>query len=207
MKSLPPITSDLRAWAQALTRALQLGWPQLEYKNADSSAKNDGALLWDATTETVQVSDDGAFRSLAYADEAYIDATFGPFFINDLPGTATTDAQVSFFNTGTAVSLSSRPPRMPRAGRVIAIYMISDDNRTAGTATAQVSLNGAGTAFNGGAVQLNGTDVNRDSGIVAYSSGVAFTAGQDVGLQVVTSGWTPTTANVTLWMTVRFEAF
>ncbi len=207
MRGLPPVTADLRAWAQGLTRKLQEGWSQLEYKNAASSAKNDGAILWDATTETVQVSDDGAFRSLAYADEAYIDATLGPFFINDLPGTATTNAQVSFFNTGTAVSLLDRSPRMPRAGRVVAIYMISDDNRTAGTAVARVTINGAGTAFDSGSVQLDGTNVNRDSAMVAYSSGVAFAAGNDVGLQVVSSGWTPTTANITLWMTVRFEPF
>jgi hypothetical protein len=194
----------LRAWAQGLTRKLQEGWSQLEYKNAASSAKNDGAILWDATTETVQVSDDGAFRSLAYVDES---ATLGPFFINDLPGTATTEALIQFFNTGTAVNLVSGGVRMPRVGRVVAIYMVSDANRTAGTATARVVINGAGTAFDGGSVVLDGTNVNRDSGVVAYSSGVSFVAGNDVALEVVTSGWTPTTANITLWMTVRFEPF
>lgn len=207
MKALPPITTDLRAWAQALTRALQLGWPQLEYKNANSSAKNDGAILWDATTETVQVSDDGAFRSLAYADQSYLSATFGPLFINDLPATATTQAQQAFFNTGTAVNLSAIDIGMPRSGRVVGVWMTSDALRTAGTATARVRVAGTGTAFASGAVQLNASALNIAGSVVAYSSGVAFTAGQAVGLEVVSASWGPTTANLALFFTVQFEAF
>ena len=134
-------------------------------------------------------------------------ATLGPFFINDVGGTATTLASAAFFNTATAVNQAARPLTMPRAGRVVGLYMVADDNRTAGTATARVNINTVGTAFDGGSVQINGTNVNRASGLVAYSSGVSFNAGNDVGPELVTSGFTPTTTNVTMWMTVKFEAF
>ncbi len=39
VRGLPPVTSDVRAWAQALTRKLQEGWSQLEYKNAAAARR------------------------------------------------------------------------------------------------------------------------------------------------------------------------
>jgi hypothetical protein len=68
-------------------------------------------------------------------------------------------------------------------------------------------VDGVGAAFDGGSVVLNATDVARNSGLVAYASGVAFTAGQLIGCEVVTSGWTPTTANLSWFVIVQFEAF
>jgi len=53
---------------------------------------------------------------------------------------------------------------------------------------------------------LNATDVNRSSAIVSYANGVAFAANTDVGLEVVTSSWSPTTANIVAFMMVQFEA-
>ncbi len=96
---------------------------------------------------------------------------------------------------------------MPRAVRVVAIYMISDATGRRALRRRGLPSTGRGRRLTAVRSLLDGTNVNRDSGVVAYASGVAFTAGADVGLQVVSSGWTPTTANITLWMTVRFEPF
>ncbi len=131
---------------------------------------------------------------------------YGPFYINDLPASTTTAAQQGVFNTATAVSQTNRDPRMKTAGRVIGAWITSDDNRVTGTATVRVRINGAGTDFASGAVQLNATDVNRSSAIVSYANGVAFAANTDVGLEVVTSSWSPTTANIVAFMMVQFEA-
>lgn len=64
MRAFPPVTADLKAWAQALTRTLQAGWSTLEYKNADSRASQDGILLWDASASGVVVSSGGAWVAL-----------------------------------------------------------------------------------------------------------------------------------------------
>jgi hypothetical protein len=133
--------------------------------------------------------------------------TLGPYHINDLPGTTTTQATLGYFNTATALSRNGNDMRMDRAGRVVGLIMTSDAARTAGTATAAVRIAGAGSTFDGGSVQLNGTTTTSDSSFVAYGSGVAFTAGQAVGAQVTTSGWTPITANVNIYVVVMFEPF
>jgi hypothetical protein len=133
--------------------------------------------------------------------------TLGPFFINDMAGTATTQATLGFFNTATAVSRSANSMQMTRAGRIVGLMLLSDAARTAGTATAAVRINGVGTTFNSGAVQLNATDLTSDSSFVAYADGVAFTAGQFIGCQVTSASWTPTTANFVLYMVVTLEPF
>jgi hypothetical protein len=131
----------------------------------------------------------------------------GPFFVNDVPGTATTQATIGYFNTATALSRNGNDIKMTRAGRVVGLIITSDAARTAGTATARVRIAGAGTAFDGGSVVLDATNTTSDSSFVAYGSGVAFTAGQTVGADVVTSGWTPITANVCLHVVVMLEPF
>lgn len=133
--------------------------------------------------------------------------TLGPYYINDLPATATTTATSGFFNTGTAVSRSGRPLHMPRAGRVVGMMMQTDAPRTAGTATARVRITGAGTDFDSGSVQLNATNTVSISSFVSYANGVAFTAGDNVACEVVSSGWAPTTSNVNLYVIVMLEPF
>jgi hypothetical protein len=133
--------------------------------------------------------------------------TLGPFFINDLPGTATTQATIGYFNTATAVSRSTNDMKMNRAGRVVGLIVTSDDARTAGTATVRARINGTGTTFNAGAVILNGTNTTSMSSFVSWANGLAFTAGQTVGADVVTSGWTPITADLSVWIVVMFDPF
>ncbi len=130
---------------------------------------------------------------------------YGPFYINDLPASSSTDGAHGVFNTPTAVRQTNRDPRMGSAGRVIGAWITSDDSRVTGTATVRVRRNGTATDFASGAVQLNATNVNRNSAIVPYASGVAFTAGSDVGLEIVTSSWSPTTANIVAFMMVQFD--
>jgi hypothetical protein len=133
--------------------------------------------------------------------------TLGPFTRPDLSGTGTAALQVMFATSGTAFQLGTVDPVAPRAGRVVGLHLIANDARTAGTATARVRINGSPTAFASDAVQLDGTTTQRDSALVAYSSGLAFNAGNTLGIEVVTSGWTPTTADFVGWLTVKYDAF
>jgi hypothetical protein len=133
--------------------------------------------------------------------------TLGPFTRPNLVGTGTAALQLMFATSGTAFQLATVDLVAARAGRVVGLHLISNAARTAGTATARVRVNGTPAAFAADAVQLNGTTTQRDSALVAYSSGLAFVAGDTLGIEVVTSGWTPTTADFVGWLTVKYEAF
>jgi uncharacterized protein (UPF0264 family) len=133
--------------------------------------------------------------------------TVGPFYINDLPGTATTQATLGYFNTATLVSRDATDPHLRTAGRIVGLIVVSDVARTAGTATGRVRIAGADTAFNGGAVLLDATNTEQDASFVNHASGVAFTNAQTIGVNITTSGWTPITANITAWLVVSLDPF
>lgn len=131
--------------------------------------------------------------------------TLGPFYINDPATSATTQATLGYFNTATALSRATPDIRMDVAGRVVGLIIVSDVARTAGTATARVRIAGTGTAFNAGAVVLDATNTLSDSSFVSFGNGVAFTAGQTVGADVVTAAFTPITANFSIWLVVMLQ--
>jgi len=65
MKAFPPVTPNLLEWAKSLTRSLAFGWSQLEYKDSDSRATQDGLILWSDTDAAPVVSRSSAFVPLA----------------------------------------------------------------------------------------------------------------------------------------------
>jgi hypothetical protein len=132
--------------------------------------------------------------------------TLGPFFLNDIPGTATTEMGLLYANTASAVNLGDSGEndfRMPVAGEVVAGFLMADSARTAGTATLRVRLDGSATVFGSNAVQLNASNTLRNSH--AESTGLSFDAGALVGASLVTSGWTPTNGDATAFLVVRFR--
>lgn len=143
--------------------------------------------------------------STDWVNQTAMTVTLGPFYINDMAGTATTDATLGYFNTATAVSGSANEIKMQTAGRVVGVIITSDAARTAGTATVAVEVNNTTQAFNAGAVALDATNTTSDSSFVAWGSGVAFNAGDTLGCEVTTSGWTPTTANFSIWLVVMLK--
>lgn len=94
---------------------------------------------------------------------------------------------------------------MQAAGKVIGAIVTADAARTAGTATVQVRINGVATAFLAGAVALDATNPTSDSAFVAHASGLAFASGQTVGAALVTSGWTPITADAAIWLVLSLD--
>lgn len=165
----------------------------------------DGATVTDDTGGQVTVAVSSTPNGTAGVRHTF---TLGPFVLNDVPGTATTQLLLQYMNTSTAVSQggsTNSEPLMQAAGRVVGAILAADDARTAGTATLRVRVAGTGAAFNGGAVALDGTNTTRDSSFVSYANGVAFTAGQSIGAEVVTSSFTPTTANLLAWLIVSLD--
>jgi len=136
-----------------------------------------------------------------------ITMTLGPYFLNDVPGTATSNLFSMFFDTTTAVSIGTTGSwYMPVAGRVVGGFIQSDTGRTAGTAQLRPTISGTGTSFTGGNPTLDATNTSRHSVLTTWANGVSFNAGQRVGCELITSGWTPTTANVTALLVVRLDS-
>lgn len=131
--------------------------------------------------------------------------TLGPYYINDLAGSATTQATLGFFNAPTALSRGSFDQPVRANAHVVGLRVIADATRSGGTATANVRIDGTGTTFHSDSVVLDATNTTGDSDMVAHASGLAVTAGQTVGCELVTSSWTPTTADIACWITVSYD--
>jgi parallel beta-helix repeat protein len=134
--------------------------------------------------------------------------TLGPFYLNDVQGTAGPQVMsLGYFNTATAVSQdTANLLKVPAACKAVALLVVSDSDWTAGTADVYISVNGAaGTSINGNLVRLSTTNRETHYYATTHDSGLAFTAGQTIQLQVDTTGWTPTTANFTAWVTISLD--
>lgn len=64
----PPVTENLTLWAQNIVRYLQRTLARLQFKTADASAAEDGAILWDAVNGYPVVSKGSAWRQIVLAD-------------------------------------------------------------------------------------------------------------------------------------------
>lgn len=129
--------------------------------------------------------------------------TLGPLYISNLAASATAAMEAMFLD-GTTVSRSTGDFYISRNGEVIGITAIANANRTGGTATVELTVNGVAQTFDGGATcVLDATNTRRHAVLVATGDGEDVTAGQRVGLQVTTSGWGPTTVELIAWIIVR----
>lgn len=70
-RMLPPITLDIRQWAENMRRYLGRALDQLGFKDASASASEDGVLLWDATNGYPVVSKNGEWRQIVIEDGQY----------------------------------------------------------------------------------------------------------------------------------------
>lgn len=68
MRIVPPFTENTKAWAENLRRYLARALNQLDAKDANSAASEDGIILWDRTNKYPVVSKDGAFVQIVLED-------------------------------------------------------------------------------------------------------------------------------------------
>lgn len=135
-----------------------------------------------------------------------IQATLGPFFLNDVPGTAVTGMTLEFFNTAAATGIGvTGAYYAPADGRIVGAFLNSDASRSAGSAVLRPTVNGTGAVLGAGNPTLDATNTLRHSVLVTWANGIAFTAGQRISCELVTSGWTPITANVTALLLIRMD--
>ena len=177
--------------------------PNLTIQNADVTVGGDASVIDFSDDFTVTES---PTNELNIDLTAAMTFTIGPFFKNDVPGTATSDLFLPFYDTLTASSIGTSGSHfMPLAGRVIGAFITSDAARSAGTATLRPTISGTGQNISGGNPVLDATNTTRHGVAVKWANGVSFNAGQRVGCELVSSGWTPITANVTAFLVVAMN--
>lgn len=118
----------------------------------------------------------------------------GPWYRADLTGTA---ADVYFYINGYSSGAFELP--MPRAGSITALMVRSNENRTAGTVTVEVLLNDVATGLT---AVLDGTNPTFKGTYQAYGTDT-FAIGDKIAVKWTTSGWTPTTADITVLVEVQ----
>ena len=65
---LPPVTENINQWAESMRRYLGLALDQLSFKDASSSASENGVLLWDPVNGYPVVSKGGEWRQIVLED-------------------------------------------------------------------------------------------------------------------------------------------
>ncbi len=160
-------------------------------------------IIYDAAFVDALVKAEVTARVAAIANRG-IDVTLGPFCVNDLPANVSTAASLGYFNSATTLSQNSYGIRMRQSGRLVGIMIIADADRTAGTATARIRVNG--TTSTGLTASLDASN-RRSNSAFSSSAGATFTAGQFIGANIVTSDFAPITANALVYLTVRLDDF
>lgn len=168
---------------------------------------NTAAKLASGAAGTVLTSPTGVGSAVAWAVPR-LTFSIGPFVLNDIPGTATTQMPLMYMNTTTAVSQGGATQSdliMNTAGRVVGAILITDNGRTAGSAILQVRIAGTPTTFDSDSVALDAGHTIRDSTFLPYASGLAFAVTNSIGVALVTSGYTPTTGDALAWLIVSLD--
>jgi hypothetical protein len=136
-------------------------------------------------------------------------ASIGPWYLSDIAGTATAELKLMFMSAAGSVGqggANENDITLPVAGEVVGAFLMTQDPRTAGTATLRARLNTVDTALLAGAVVLDGTHTLRASAAVARGAGLALAAGDELGLNITTASYTPAaSAHVTAWVMVRLD--
>lgn len=198
-----PLDADLTALAALSTTGIVARTAANTYvpRTITGTANQVGVTNGDGVSGVPTIALDAAItKFIGYT------VTYGPYFLNDVPGTATTQADLMMFNTTTAVSLTTNEIRAGRVCTVVGMAMVADAARATGSAKARLRLSGVDTAFNSDACLLDATLTTQVTSIVTDpASGVAIASGGTrLGVNIVTSGWTPITANVAVWIIVLY---
>jgi hypothetical protein len=93
--------------------------------------------------------------------------------------------------------------QMPYDFDIVAVSVVSDDARTAGTLTVDPTIDGTVTGLT---AVLNGTDTLRDYARQPMEKDRGI-AGQRVGCKLTTASWTPVTADIVavVWVIVHMD--
>jgi hypothetical protein len=90
----PPVTENLKQWAERFSRYVTKNLSKLTFKTADASPAENGVILWDEANGYPVVSKNGEFRQIVLEDGQYA-------------GGITTDQTAASINTAYALTYTS----------------------------------------------------------------------------------------------------
>lgn len=148
---VPPISADLRVWAEKFTNWIQSTRSFLTHRRDYDSAAEDGVLLWDRTYGYPVVSKNGEWRQIVLEDG------HGDFFINSdvIAASANTEYKLTYTaeSSNSGITLGTPASRIvfEEAGQ----YVISF--------SAQISSTSASTVHFYFWPSVNGTDISNSA--------------------------------------------
>jgi len=135
MRTVPPITPDLRQWAENVRRFLGRALDQLGFKDASASASENGVLLWDNTNGYPVVSKNGEWRQIVLEDGQYAGAVSS----NQNAASANT-AYVLTYTAGVSEGITNGTPASRLVFEEAGEYMVSFSAQIASTSSSTVNF-------------------------------------------------------------------
>lgn len=165
-------------------------------------------LDFNATSFDVSSSPAGE-ANITLAEPYAYTSWIGPWMGVNIAGTATTVLQLAFFGaTNAAIQGAAATFRAGRVGEIVGAAIIANGSRLTGTMIVKPTIGGVNQTFNSDSVVLDGTTNTQMTSIVAPGSGVSISSGgNQLGISVVTSAFTPITLEVMCWLLIRYGSF
>lgn len=143
---LPPLSPDIRQWAENLRRYLGRALNQLDARDASASASENGVLLWDNALGYPVVSKNGEWRQIVLEDGQYA-------------GGITTDQTAASINTAYALTYTSSSADGITNGTPASRLVFEEAGQYMVSFSAQIASTSSSTVNFWFWPRVNGTDV------------------------------------------------
>ena len=144
--SAPPVTENLKQWAERFSRYVTYNLSKLTFKTADASPAENGVILWDETNGYPVVSKDGAFVQIVLEDGQYA-------------GAVTTDQTAASINTAYALTYTSSIAEGVTNGTPASRIVFAEAGQYMISFSAQIASTSSSTVNFWFWPRINGTDV------------------------------------------------
>lgn len=135
MRTVPPITPDLRQWAENVRRFLGRALDQLGFRDASASASENGVLLWDNTNGYPVVSKNGEWRQIVLEDGQYAGAVSA-----NQNAAAPNTAYALTYTAGVSEGITNGTPASRLVFEEAGEYMVSFSAQIASTSSSTVNF-------------------------------------------------------------------
>ena len=172
---LPPLSPDIRQWAENLRRYLGRALNQLDARDGSASASENGVLLWDNALGYPVVSKNGEWRQIVLEDGRYAGG-----ITTDQTAAATNTAYALTYTSSAADGITNGTPASRIVFEEAGEYMISFSAQIASTSGSTVNfwfwprVNGVDVA---GSTMKNALHQNGATLVVSRSVIFNFAAG------------------------------
>ena len=147
---LPPITLDIKQWAENMRRYLGRALDQLGFKETYSSASENGVMLWDNVNGYPVVSKNGEWRQVVLEDGHY-------------DGTVSTDQTAASPNTAYALTFTPTLASGIANGTPASRLVVSEGGQFFVSFNAQLASSSGSTLTFWFWFRINGVDVAHSS--------------------------------------------